>query len=452
MVEFRKRLLLIAKLPVLSFIIGAFLMLFFGYFSLKYRSFLPLFISIAYICFHKFYLDNEYRILFRTSFKMLFISAVISYVAFAIMYFHPREWDFTCFYLYGKVAVSGLNFYSPQDFHNILKTVDLPIKLSADFVREIIDVACPYPPPTLLLFSTLGFMSFEKAYVFWFILNHLFLIGSILLIKNIFYTNSRYLGIMMSTILVFTFNPTLQTTSYSQILFILFFVLLLTYKFRGKPVSGLYLAIAVFLKPFTVILFLYFIFVRRPRTVLVFILSCIGLCLLASAFFGFKPFIEYILNNPTSREPSWIFTESTNQSLLAELLRLLPSNQSIARNLYYFFTFILLLVVGLIIYFNRKNTKNYDILFPMLLSVSLIIYPNGQYFYPVVHILSLLILLKYFNKLDISALLICSFYLVSFAGLFYINIFLISISIIALYKSRFIPMYSIIRTSLKSGS
>ncbi len=437
------------KLSDFSIIIGILLFLGFGYFFIAYRSFLPLFICLAYISFYKYNEKNENTKIFRFSFLMLFIASVIAYTIFTIKYFHPGEWDFTCFYLYGKVAVAGLNFYSPHDYYSIIKSVDLPMPLSNEFAREMLDVGCPYPPPTLLLFSTLGFFSFGNAFIFWFLLNHFFLLGSIVLIKNIFFEKTKYLGIMMAVILLATFNATLLTNSYAQILFILLFTLLMAYKYREKPISGLYLALAIFLKPFIVILFFYYIITGKFRSAGVFILSCIGICFITFVFFGYQPFSEYIINNPTLREPDWLFTEGTNQSLLAELLRSLPGNQSIARMLYVSISFILLAMTTILIYKNKLNKKKYDVFFPILLAFSLIVYPSGQYNYPIVHILSILILLTYFRRLEVAALLVFAFYMVSYAGLLYVNIFILTVSVIILYKEKFTGIYQDISASLK---
>jgi hypothetical protein len=436
----------------ISMFIGVSLFLGFSYFTMNFRSFIPFYISFAYICFYNYNSENEFRSIFRISLIVLFISALSAFYIYTFKRFSPELWDFTCFYLYGKMAMEGLNFYNPVEFQHILKIIELPISINDIFIREVIDVGCPYPPPTLLLFSTLGLFSFENAYIFWFILNHLFLIGSIILLKKIFFDSNKFSGFMISTILVVTFNASLLTISYSQILFILLFVLLMLFRYKEKPVSGLFLALAVFLKPFAGILLIYFIVRRRMQPVLVFILSFVFICLITTIFFGFLPFVEYLTNNPVLREPNWLFNESINQSLLAELLRFFTKNKIIAHGLYYLLSFVLLSFTGILIYMKRKEYENYDIFFPLLLSISLLIYPSGMAYYSVVQIISVLILLRYITDIEISALLIFIFYLLSFGGLFYINIFILILSILIFYKKNFFQFCLYIRTSTKSVS
>jgi hypothetical protein len=168
--------------------------------------------------------------------------------------------------------------------------------------------------------------------------------------------------------------------------------------------------------------------------------------------FGFQPFIEYIINNPNNRAPELLFTEFNNQSLLAELFRNLPDNKFAAKVLYYLISGFVVFFFGLILYKKRNNTDLYGVYFVVLLAISLLIYPSGQYNYPLVHLVSMLILLNFHKRLDNAALFIFLFYLVSYAGLLYLNIFLLIASTIIIYKNKFESLYSEIRTSVKSGT
>ena len=432
--------------------LGMILFLGFGYFSLFAGSFLPVFLLIAYISYHKFNSDGNIRIYSRMALVSVFIASIVAFAAFSYKSYGPRDWDFTCFFLYGNVAAKGMNFYSPNDYYLLLKTIDIPIALNSGFIREVVDVGCPYPPPTLLLFSILGFFSYNTALMVWTIIINLFLIGSIALVKNIFFEKKGLDGIMISVILVLSFQSTLTTVFYSQILFLLLFFLLLFYKYRSSPWSGLFLAIAIFLKPFAVVLFFYLIIKREKKPIFFFIGSCLAICLVTALIFGFQPFMEYVLNNPNQRAPGTLFTESTNQSLLAELFRNLPGNKSLAKIIYYVVSPSLVLLFGILIYLRRNQKDMFDLFFVILLSVALIIYPSGQYNYPEVHLISIFILLNYLKRVDTSATLIFLFYLVSYAGLLYLNIFLLLFTILLINKEKFALIYYDISHSLKSGT
>jgi len=443
---------MINRQNIISLAIGFTIIIGFGYFSLFFSSFLSVFILIAYIGYHRFNINEEFRFLSQTALKAVFIASIIAFAVFSYKSYGPRDWDFTCFFLYGNVASKGMNFYNPNDYYSILRTIQIPIEINAGFFREVIDVGCPYPPPTLFLFSILGFFSYNNALIVWTIINSLFLLGSIVLIRDIFFKKDGYESIMISTILVLTFHSSLTTVFYTQILFILLFFLLLFYKYKSAPWSGVFLAIAIFLKPFAIVLFLYLIIKRNNKAITYFIISCLAICLITILNYGFQPFIEYIFHNPNQRAPESLFTESNNQSLLGELYRGLPDNISLAKSIYYVVSIAVVAISGLLVYRKRLNVELHDINFVVLLSVMLLIYPSGQYNYPIVHLISIFILLNYVQKLDNSAFLIFLFYLVSYAGLFYLNIFLLIVSVVLLYRNRMDFIFSSIRYSIKNGT
>lgn len=437
---------------ITSFILFSAIIIAYGYFSLFNSIFLSVLILIAYVSYHKYNSKDEYGKVIQVSLKAVFAASIIAFTAFTYKSYGPRDWDFTCFYLYGNVAANGMDFYNPEDYYSILKTLHIPIELNAGFYREVIDVGCPYPPPTLLLFSILGFFDYDNALIIWTLLNIVFLIGSIALVRNIFFSSRGIESVMISVTLVLTFHSTLTTIFYSQILFILLFFLLLFYKYRSKPWSGGFLAIAIFLKPFTAILLLYLILARQKKAVLFFIISCLAICLVTGLMFGFQPFIEYIINNPNNRAPELLFTEFNNQSLLAELFRNLPGNKFAAKVLYYLISVFVVFFFGSILYQKRNNTDLYGVYFVVLLAIALLLYPSGQYNYPLVHLVSMLILLNYLKRLDNAALFIFLFYLVSYAGLFYLNLFLLLACVLLINKDRVGFIYFEIRNFLKSGT
>lgn len=424
----------------------------FTYSILFKENFVPAFILIAYISFHKFKSEGRVGNLSRVSIISLFIASLVAFIGYNYQYYGPRDWDFTCFFIYGNVAARGMNFYNPSDYYALMKTLSIPIELDSSFMSEVIDVGCPYPPPSLLLISILGFFDYDNALLVWTILNDLFLLGSIILVMNIFFKRKGFEGIMISTILVLAFDSVLTTVYFSQILFILLFFLLLFFKYRDKPLGGLFLAIAIFIKPFAAILFLYLIVKQQKTSILIFFISCLSICLITALVFGINPFLEYFLDNPTHREPEWFFTENTNKSLLAALYRKFPENKLLANIIYYISSVISLLTFGSIIYQNKNNQELYGIFFVIILSVTLIIYPSGQLYYLVVHIISILILLTFIRKMEISAILIYLFYLVSYEGLFYVNIFLLIISVIIIYHKRIDFIYDEIIDSIKIGA
>jgi hypothetical protein len=60
----------------------------------------------------------------------------------------PREWDFSCFWLYGHVAAAHQNIYDPAVFARFAS----PFAPSDEFRAAVLAVGFPYPPPTIALF------------------------------------------------------------------------------------------------------------------------------------------------------------------------------------------------------------------------------------------------------------------------------------------------------------
>src|ERR1700689_3481662 len=65
----------------------------------------------------------------------------------------PPLWDLQVFWSYGRVAVSGGDFYQPAAYHQLFDATRYP----PDFVHEVFDVGSFYPPPSIWLFVPLGF-------------------------------------------------------------------------------------------------------------------------------------------------------------------------------------------------------------------------------------------------------------------------------------------------------
>jgi hypothetical protein len=64
---------------------------------------------------------------------------------------HPPEWDFLGFWIGGRLAVQGLNFYEPENYEQVAQH----LSLSDEFAQEITEVGFWYPPPSMLLFVPL---------------------------------------------------------------------------------------------------------------------------------------------------------------------------------------------------------------------------------------------------------------------------------------------------------
>ena len=353
---------------------------------------------------------------------------------------HPEFWDFTCFYLYGKVSSGGNNFYSPENFHIVFNSLNLPAILNSSnaaysgFITECVNVGFPYPPPTILYFAPLGYLSYQTALIVWTLFTSIFAFACIYIIYRLFFKEYKLNGLMLVSILFFTLSAAKSTIFYTQTNFILFFLLLLMKKYSDNKIAGVFLALAIFTKPYMIIFMLYFLLRKKWNAILYFISSSIILVGFTLALFGKEVFTSYLFNNSITRLPKFVFSEDMNQSLQAVLLRhhLITLEYPAT---YMFISIVILLITGIFLLFLSKK-KLYDNMWATLLLIGLMIYPGTLGHYGV---MLLFIIYQFFDKKNsmglnpyLNTLIIGLFYFLSFFSLFLTICFLL---IIIIYKS-----------------
>lgn len=362
--------------------------------------------SLAYIlpiatCLLFYLLKNKnikIKKIIRVAIILVFFYVSYGFIFAIIQIFkHPIVWDFTAFYLYGKVAVSGHNFYLPENFQNVFYSLHLPALDYSEFIRESVNVGFFYPPPTIFLFAPLGFFSYNTALFCWIIFNLLFALGSIYLIYDLFFKSYKLYGLLFVTILFFLFPPVIWTISFSQTNFILLFLLLLMKKYSDKKFAGIFLALAFFVKPYMIIFGLIFLLKKQWKTIAYFILTSLILCGITILTFGFTPFLSYLYNNAAKRLPAEAFSENINQSLQAVLLRhhIITLDNPIV---YVIIAIGVFLLTGVyLLYLVRK--KLYEYIWAILLLIVLIIYPGTLSHYGV---MLLFIIFQFFENSQIK--------------------------------------------------
>lgn len=333
------------------------------------------------------------KIIWIIYFLVFFVVSFI-FVSYAIYrIFRPEVWDFVCFYLYGKVAVSGHNFYLPENFHLVFNSLDLPFSDYGNFVPEVLNVGFPYPPPTMLYFVPLGFLSFKTALIVWTVFILLFVFGCLYLINKMFFKNCKLNDFLLVSTLSFILLPSLKTITSLQTNFILLFLLLLMRKYADKKISGIFLTLALFTKPYMAIFGLFFLFRLNWQAIIYFIVSTFILIGVTLVFFGKGPFISYMFDNPLHRLPEYVFHGTVYQSLYAILIR----NNLIASETKAIYAYIVagvLSITGCYLFYLLKR-KLCDFMWAVLLLVGLMIYPGMLSHYGV---LLLFIVFQFFDK------------------------------------------------------
>jgi len=294
---------------------------------------------------------------------------------------HPAVWDFTSIYLFGKVAATGHNFYSPEDYRIVFNSLHLPFTDYQRLVEEVVEVGCPYPPPTILYFAPLGHLPYNSALLVWTIINFIVALACIYLIYDQFFKSDKLNGLLLVASLFFFFIQAKSTVLYSQTNFILLLYLLLMKKYSDRGAAGVFLALAMFTKPYVIIIGLFFLLTKNWKAVIYFVLSSAILCGITLALFGKEQFYSYVFDNPSQRMPSELFYQDINQSLHSVLLRsgLLTLGKS---SLYMYIVMGILVLTGLYLAFLVKR-KLYDYIVPVLLLVGLLLYPGTLAYYAV---------------------------------------------------------------------
>src|SRR6266498_5175483 len=102
----------------------------------------------------------------------------------ALTYLNIPQWDFLCLYLFGKVGISGSNFYDPAVFAQFFHELQLRDITNDVYVREIVNVGFWYPPSSMFIFLPLGLFTVKTGYIIWQTVISIFLVVDIILLIN----------------------------------------------------------------------------------------------------------------------------------------------------------------------------------------------------------------------------------------------------------------------------
>ena len=302
----------------------------------------------------------------------------------------PPEWDFLCFWLSGKVAAQGLNFYEPEHARQLAQALFTP---SLDFTHEILDVGFWYPPPSIFLFLPLGWFDPQTAISLWSIFHLSLLIGCVFWLWKFFLKDAGRLGLVFSAALVLPLQGTLSTFEFSQTNFLALLMLLFFWRDRSKRWGGVWLAIGILAKPFLTAVLLYLFLRKYWRSLTTAIASLTAMSLMTVIIFGSNTFFSYFNHNNRAELPPLVYTETVNQSLLAFLLRSTQYDFSHAspfsQPLFIPLSLILMGTTAWIVF--KLNQANDDWALIITLLLALLIYPASLYHYSVILIIPLLV-------------------------------------------------------------
>jgi hypothetical protein len=285
--------------------------------------------------------------------------------------------DFNDYYRASKLYSSKADIYQYEQIKDLsgkytlddlFKNSDLISKLES--LRGNV-ASYIYPPTFAYLLIPISHLSYENASLLFFLINYVCLLGSIYLMRSLFYP-SRFTYILFFSLL-FSFRFLENHANNNQVAFILLFLVLLSVKTKNNILSGFLLSLAVVIKLTPLIFVIHFIYKRRIKALFFFgagLLFWILLPLIPDIDFGLKNWANWLdmvllsaLKNPVFR--AW----KNNQSLIATLAKYFmegadPVNQLLFRMPFYslsvgsvklIFNFIVLLILVPLFHRYRKG-------------------------------------------------------------------------------------------------
>jgi hypothetical protein len=229
----------------------------------------------------------------------------------------PRDWDFLCFWLWGRMAALGVDFYDPAQTLAVGKS----LAVGDEFSRLILHNGFWYPPPTMLLFAPLGTVSLHAAMVSWYAVQAGCAALATWLLWKTFLRETSIMGIVAAAALVVTMPPARSTAWFTQTNFMLLLLFVLAVRSEQRPIAGLYVALGAVVKPYFLLLLAYFLLKRVYKPVVVAGAALLLSVVICGALFGMAPLASFLASNPASRVPGYVVAEPINQSLIGLIVR-----------------------------------------------------------------------------------------------------------------------------------
>ena len=322
---------------------------------------------------------------------------------------NPPIWDFRCFWLFGRVALTSHEIYSTFAFH----AVGRQFPFNAAWSQEVLDVGFIYPPPSIVLFAPLGVFSTPNgAAPWWYGSLLLELLATIVVLWRAFFREYAWPGLAGTALLVLAFPATFVTLSYAQTpIFLLLLISL--YAIDTSPFRrGIWLGLSAVVKPITLVLFLHPILQRTWRPLLSALAVIAAACVGAIAIVGFSNVMAFFSSNVYQRDPGLAYSEDVNQSLLGFIIRIThqhAAHYTLQREPLFLAIAIVMTIIT--IYVCTRTGNRLELLsLGALIALALIIYPGSWIHYAEILLLPLFALWTYAKERN-NALLASAFIL-----------------------------------------
>ncbi len=306
----------------------------------------------------------------------------------------PPFWDFLLFWVNGTMARRGLNFYDSALAMQVAA-------LHPDLAFDQIVFPFLYPPPSVLWFVPLGWMDAHTAIAVWYGAQLACLVTSAVVLSLIFFGELLPIGLPLTTALLLLIRATYWNLEHAQTVFLLLLCLSLGLYDCNRTRGGVWLGLAMLVKPFAAVMMLYLIVFRKWRQLLASLVTVAAATLVTFLIWGTGVFASYAAIR-FSLLPRTSFTEMENQSLLAWILRITQAPNNIP-GFYVLIAGMCFLVLAWRLLAARQTNELTG--FVLALTWGILLYPASLRSYLVLLILPLLVL--YRARLWIPAALAC---------------------------------------------
>jgi len=303
---------------------------------------------------------------------------------------HIGEWDFLCFWLYGRAAVSHANVYAPATYHAML----LPIATGADFRPEVLDVGFPYPPAAIWFMAPLGLTNIHVASALWMVaILTALIVAIVVLAKPIGWSGGAALATLAFTLPATGITISLQQTNFFALLAV---VVAATAAARSGLVAGIAAGVAAIVKPYLAVVPLWLALRRRWSAFVASVVTVSLATVAAIPLLGPGGLTSFMHANPATRMPASVFREPNNASLYAALLRHGGAMGSYSGALHdpIFLTIAGLLGLGTLVLAITASSEDGDLALGLLVAFGLIAYPGSGEAYAIVLLPAALALCK----------------------------------------------------------
>jgi hypothetical protein len=224
----------------------------------------------------------------------------------------PPEWDFKYFWTFGTAAATGSN---PYDRENLLRIAE-PLKPAQELHDELY---CFYPPPSLLMFLPLGWFEFRTAMALWYAVQLGVLAVDVWLLTRLLTERARFDDLALVAAAVLIFRPVTTTVTLAQTNFLILLMLLLFWGDRERARGGVWLGLAMIVKPWVAVVGLYLLVRKKWSTIATFAATLMLILAATAAIFGPKIFSQHLYGDKLLAV--YPYAQTMNQSLVGVLMR-----------------------------------------------------------------------------------------------------------------------------------